>query len=203
MDQTQPTSTLTLTQNIYVVGHLTKNLPSSQGCSWPSQGGFCKREELDSSERAGQLLFTLYHHDLIIRIIVIIMLTMLDTGWSQRLSQPRPHLQCSLQPGEPVRTIATLKIIISAIIKIIIVNITMSVTGMMIMIIIIINQQRLCSGTITMRCTPRLWTHTQWLPRIGCSTTPENWRWWLLMLAQEVWLQTWRKQKGLLAAPDL
>ena len=85
---------------------------------------------------------------------MIIVLTMLDTGWSQRLSQPRPHLQCSLQPGEPVRTIATLKIIISAIIKIIIVNITMSVAGMMIMIIII-NQQKLCSGTITMRCTPR------------------------------------------------
>ena len=67
----------------------------------------------------------------------------------------------------------------------------------------IINQQRLCSGTITMRCTPRRWTHTQWLPRIGCSTTPANWRWWLLMVVVEVRLQTWRKQKGLLDAPHL
>ena len=75
-----------MTQNIYVVGHLTKNLPSSQGCSWPSQGGVCKREELDSSERAGQLLL-----DLIIRTIVI-MLAMLDTGWSDHPDHRDHHV---------------------------------------------------------------------------------------------------------------
>lgn len=55
-----------------------------------------------------------------------------------------------------------------------------------------------CPGTTTMRCTPRLWTLMRWLRRIGCSTTPASWRWWLLM---DTW-SSCRSRKGWCQNPD-
>ena len=171
----------------------------SPGCAWPSQRGLGKGKELDPSPRAGQhqtpfqkektktsFYFLTFGNDDSRQASVILTISTSPSVCSS--TSPASQTSLTLPSSSSLTSPTSFTIIAIAVI----------IANIHPIFVAALGQISKCPGTTTMRCTPRLWTLMRWLRRIGCSTTPASWRWWLLM---DTW-SSCRSRKGWCQNPD-